>query len=282
VTETKQLFAFVLTPFAAEFDDVYNIGIKEAAEAVGVLATRLDEQIFLEGMLERIYRQIEVADMIIADMSGKNPNVFYEVGFAHAKQKLCILLTQDPTDIPFDLKHRRHIVYHSVGDLRAQLTKNLEWAVTELATIHKSRVRVELRSDGDLTVDEHTAQAELDLKFDFFNDGERPSGDIHAVYFYSTQTWNVKHDDRDCAQIKADVPEFKYRYFLPSPVQRLPAKSWAQLRIKTRRIVAWALKGDTLKDEYTISGKAMLRLVMDTGTFDYTFQINERVIKFPF
>src|SRR3954452_23592229 len=61
--------------------------------------------------LERIYRQIELADIIIADMSGKNPNVFYEVGYAHAKQKLCILLTANADDIPFDLKHQRHIVY---------------------------------------------------------------------------------------------------------------------------------------------------------------------------
>jgi nucleoside 2-deoxyribosyltransferase len=45
-------------------------------------------------ILERIYNQIEAADLVIVDMSGRNPDVFYEVGYCHAKAKLCILLTQ--------------------------------------------------------------------------------------------------------------------------------------------------------------------------------------------
>src|SRR4051794_41173526 len=77
---------------------------------------------------DRIYRQIEVADIVIADMTGKNPNVFYEVGYAHAKGKLTILLTSDATDIPFDLKHTRHIVYgQSITTLRERLIEDLQW-----------------------------------------------------------------------------------------------------------------------------------------------------------
>jgi hypothetical protein len=55
-------------------------------------------------------------------MSGRNPNVFYELGYAHAKNKVCLLLTKDATDIPFDLKHHRHIVYRSIQDLRKKLS----------------------------------------------------------------------------------------------------------------------------------------------------------------
>src|SRR5687768_13834868 len=99
--DTTELFAFVLMPFDASFDDLYRFGIKEPAKELGILAERVDEQIYREGILDRIYRQIEVADIVIADMSGRNPNVFYEVGYAHAKDKLCILLTSNADDIPF-------------------------------------------------------------------------------------------------------------------------------------------------------------------------------------
>lgn len=118
----ESIFAFVLMPFSSEFDDIYKMGIKETANSLGIKAERVDEQIYQEGILERIYRQIEAADIIIADMSGQNPNVFYEVGYAHAKEKTCILLTKKSEDIPFDLKHHRHIVYDgSISKLRDAL-----------------------------------------------------------------------------------------------------------------------------------------------------------------
>lgn len=67
-------------PFDSRFDDLYRFGIKEPAEQLGIVAERVDEQIYTESILERIYRQIDLADIIIADMSGQNSNVFYEVG----------------------------------------------------------------------------------------------------------------------------------------------------------------------------------------------------------
>ena len=65
-------------------------------------------------MLDKIYSEIEShRTFIIADLSNRNSNVFYELGYAHAIGKLCILITQYAENIPFDLKHRRHIVYGS-------------------------------------------------------------------------------------------------------------------------------------------------------------------------
>ena|ERR1700730_4463922 len=115
-------FAFVLMPFDGAFGDTYFLGIKETADKLGVMAGRVDEQVFhREGILQRIYNQIDAADFIVADMTGRNPNVFCEVGYAHAKGKICILLTRDANDIPFDLKHQRHIVYQSIKDLTEKL-----------------------------------------------------------------------------------------------------------------------------------------------------------------
>lgn len=103
--------AFVIMPFSSEFDDVFKLGIKETSKENGVDAFRIDEELFDEGILEKIYSEIEKADFLIADLSNKNPNVFYELGYAHAIGKLCILITKSAENIPFDLKHKRHIVY---------------------------------------------------------------------------------------------------------------------------------------------------------------------------
>jgi len=119
-------------PFGSDFDDVYKFGIKGAAEDVGAYAERLDEQIFTEGMLDRIFNQISKADVIVADMTGRNPNVFYEVGYAHALDKIVLLVTQSTEDIPFDLKHRQHTVYGgSIKQLRQSLMPKLRWAIQE-------------------------------------------------------------------------------------------------------------------------------------------------------
>jgi nucleoside 2-deoxyribosyltransferase len=97
-------FVFVLMPFKNEFDDIYQLGIVAACKEAGAYCERVDEQIYHGSILERIYVQIAKADIIIADMTGQNPTVFYETGYAHALGKPYILLTQRAEDIPFDLK----------------------------------------------------------------------------------------------------------------------------------------------------------------------------------
>lgn len=125
---TPKPFVFVLMPFSEAFDDIYQLGIKPACVDAGTYCERLDEQIFSESMLERIYNQISKADIIVADMSGRNPNVFYEVGYAHALGKRVVLLTQNADDIPFDLKHYPHIVYKGkIIDLKEELRKKVQW-----------------------------------------------------------------------------------------------------------------------------------------------------------
>jgi hypothetical protein len=120
-------FAFVLMPFAPEFDDVYQLAIKAACRRVGVDVERVDEQVFDATILQRVYSQISRADIVIAEMSGRNANVYYEVGYAHALGKRVILLTREVDDIPFDLKHFPHVVYHGrIADLKAELARRVK------------------------------------------------------------------------------------------------------------------------------------------------------------
>ncbi len=125
-------FVFVLMPFAAEFDDVYQLGIKPACENAGAYAERVDEQLFQESILQRVYNQIWKADLVVADMTEKNANVFYETGYAHALGKTVILLTRDSDDIPFDLKHYPHIIYEGrIAELAPELERRIRWALKE-------------------------------------------------------------------------------------------------------------------------------------------------------
>lgn len=221
VMNDDKIFAFVLMPFDAKFDDFYKFGIKEPASELDIMAERVDEQLYREGILERIYTQIITADIIIADMSGQNPNVFYEVGYAHAKDKLCILLTASAHDIPFDLKHRRHVVYGiSIETLRRQMLGELAWAKQEIENVRKSRIKVSLRDHGNILHKTNwSATAEVSFKADLHNDSDRPSAEIEGAYFYTGERWDLYQDGRECPSTDSDVMPVKKRHFLTLPVR---------------------------------------------------------------
>jgi nucleoside 2-deoxyribosyltransferase len=133
-------FVFVLMPFSDDFADIYEVGIKPACRDAGAYCERVDEQIFVENILERIYNQIAKADIIVAEMTGRNPNVFYEVGYAYALNKRVILLTRNTDDIPFDLKHYPHIVYEGrIAYLKSQLESRVRWCIENSILIVQSR-----------------------------------------------------------------------------------------------------------------------------------------------
>lgn len=280
----NQIFAFVLMPFDKAFDDIYKIGIKETANSLGILAERVDEQIFHESILDRIYRQIELADLVVADMTGQNPNVFYEVGYAHAKGKLCVLLTQNTNDIPFDLKHHRHIVYgDSIGELRNLLADEMAWAKEKIDAVRSSRIKITLKEvSGLLEKTKFFAWGEVDFKIDLNNDSTNASTEIDAIYFYSNKGWTLRQDEKVCPTTDSDLPDFPARHFLTSPVRRLNRDSWAQLKFSAKRTLASATRGQKLKDSYRLTGRALIRLVTVDGNYDYEFPLDVTVDDIPF
>jgi hypothetical protein len=81
-------------------------------EKHGVECKRGDADVLTVPLLDKIRRCIEEADVIIADCSGRNPNVFYELGMAHALGKRVILITKDPIEnAPTDIRHYEFIRY---------------------------------------------------------------------------------------------------------------------------------------------------------------------------
>jgi hypothetical protein len=119
---------FVLMPFAPEFDRVWT-AIRESLQSpeLNLICRRADD-IRAPNILETILKGIAQAEFIIADLSGANPNVFYELGIAHCAKNSAkvILLTQDMSFVPFDLRHLRCITYKDVpsglDSLRGELT----------------------------------------------------------------------------------------------------------------------------------------------------------------
>jgi hypothetical protein len=107
----EKIDVFVLMPFNAKMEKVYTNHIKKMGEELGVTIRRADE-IFLPGpFMEKVWDGIYAAQLILADCTEKNPNVFYEIGIAHTVGKKVVLITRSDEDIPSDIKHFDYIPY---------------------------------------------------------------------------------------------------------------------------------------------------------------------------
>lgn len=109
VEEIKNM-CFVLMPFKERFNEIYKQAIKPTVEEK-FTCLRADEIFSANVVIQDIQQYIQQAKFLIADLTGRNPNVFYELGLAHAIPKEVILITQNGKDIPFDLRHIRYIIY---------------------------------------------------------------------------------------------------------------------------------------------------------------------------
>lgn len=103
-------YCFVIMPFAKSYNKIYN-KIKTVLEDNGRVCVRADEIYQTKEILNIIFEHMHRAELIIADLTDKNPNVFYELGYAHSMDKNTILLTQNIDDVPFDLRNRQLIEY---------------------------------------------------------------------------------------------------------------------------------------------------------------------------
>ncbi|MBI5297036.1 MAG: hypothetical protein HY869_16275 [Chloroflexi bacterium] len=102
---------FILMPFSQGLNPIYHDHIKNVSNSLGLTVARADDFFSEQSIMNEIYSAIAQATIIVADCTNKNPNVFYEIGLAHAMGRPVILITQNPEDVPFDLKHIRYIQY---------------------------------------------------------------------------------------------------------------------------------------------------------------------------
>lgn len=121
--DTKKIF--VIMPFDSMFDDLYQIGIKETMQNLGYKCTRADEIFHTHDIMCRgICKPIQEASCIVADMTNKNANVFFELGLAYGFEKEVLLIANSVEDIPFDLRGMQSIIYQGqIVKLRENLIK---------------------------------------------------------------------------------------------------------------------------------------------------------------
>ena len=124
---------FVLMPFAAEYKEIYDDVIKPLVLEMGLKPLRADEIFGSRAIMEDILRTIAESRIIIADVTKRNPNVFYELGISHTVKDDVIIITQSMDDVPFDLQHLRCIKYSQTlrgsQDLKLQLRSTIEAAL---------------------------------------------------------------------------------------------------------------------------------------------------------
>lgn len=102
---------FVVMPYGGWFDSYYSSIYKPAIEEAGLNPMRADDIYRPSTIIKDVWELTKKAAIVLADLSGKNANVFYELGLAHALAKPAILISESMDHVPFDLRALRVIEF---------------------------------------------------------------------------------------------------------------------------------------------------------------------------
>ena len=131
---TQKPTAFVIMPFGEGFDQIYNLFLVETLSEAGYEVLRADDIRGCQNILKDIVHGIDASQLVVADLTDSNPNVYYELGLAHALGKPALLLTQDVNELPFDLRSYRVLPYNThfahIARARKQLLDLAKGALT--------------------------------------------------------------------------------------------------------------------------------------------------------
>ncbi len=121
---------FVVMPFLEVLKPIYDNHILPVVRGLDLTCKRGDDFFSDESIIDEIWSAIYYSTLCIAECTGRNPNVFYEMGLAHTLGRPCILIAQSTTDIPFDVRHKRIIIYENtpagLEKFRTMLTRAIQ------------------------------------------------------------------------------------------------------------------------------------------------------------
>ena len=119
----------VMMPFSSEFDQVYD-AIQSICKSQRLKALRVDEIYRPTRINDDIFSVIAQSRLVISDLTGRNPNVLYETGLAHALNRDVIMLVQNEQDVPFDLGNIRYVKYlpnnEGIENLKTELSRFIQ------------------------------------------------------------------------------------------------------------------------------------------------------------
>jgi hypothetical protein len=110
IPEITKCDVFVIMPFLNEMSNVYSL-VAGCCASLNLSVQRADDLFGASHVIDDIWDLINSAKIVVCDCTHKNPNVFYELGIAHTVGKPVILITQNESDVPFDLRHWRYLLY---------------------------------------------------------------------------------------------------------------------------------------------------------------------------
>ncbi|MBI1282242.1 MAG: DUF4062 domain-containing protein [Anaerolineaceae bacterium] len=126
---------FMIMPFAESFSGIYSDVIRPLVKDLGLSITRGDEFNSVNGsIIDEVWSALNNCQFVIAEITGGNDNVFYELGIAHTLNKPAILITQATTaeKVPFDIRHLRYIKYENTVAGGVKLRDDLKINITRL------------------------------------------------------------------------------------------------------------------------------------------------------
>ena len=118
----------VMMPFTNDFDAVYET-IQSACKSQNFEPRRVNQIYTPTPVIDDVFSTIAQSALVICDLTGRNPNVLYEAGVAHALDREVIIIVQNDDDVPFNVRHIRHFSYlpnaEGLGELKKTLSATL-------------------------------------------------------------------------------------------------------------------------------------------------------------